>query len=51
MELNIVSKELSSLIVFFSPGPKQKDKIDLGPEGLEPSTNCSAGSHSVQAEL
>jgi hypothetical protein len=22
-----------------------------GPEGLEPSTNCSAGSHSIQAEL
>lgn len=22
-----------------------------GPEGLEPSTNCFAGSHSVQAEL
>jgi hypothetical protein len=22
-----------------------------GPEGLEPSTSCSAGSHSIQAEL
>lgn len=27
------------------------DKISTGPEGLEPSTNCSAGSHSIQAEL
>jgi hypothetical protein len=26
-------------------------KIDAGPEGFEPSTNCSAGSHSIQAEL
>ena len=23
----------------------------VGPEGFEPSTNCSAGSHSIQAEL
>ena len=22
-----------------------------GPEGFEPSTNCSAGSHSIQTEL
>jgi hypothetical protein len=26
-------------------------KINTGPEGFEPSTNCSAGSHSIQAEL
>ena len=25
--------------------------FNAGPEGLEPSTNCSAGSHSIQAEL
>ena len=25
--------------------------IKTGPEGLEPSTSCSAGSHSIQAEL
>ena len=26
-------------------------QTDSGSEGLEPSTNCSAGSHSIQAEL
>ena len=25
--------------------------IGTGPEGFEPSTNCSAGSHSIQTEL
>jgi hypothetical protein len=25
--------------------------IVTGPEGFEPSTNCSAGSHSIQTEL
>jgi hypothetical protein len=25
--------------------------INMGPGGLEPSTDCSAGSHSIQAEL
>ncbi len=25
--------------------------INTGPGGLEPSTDCSAGSHSIQAEL
>ena len=25
--------------------------FNMGPEGFEPSTNCSAGSHSIQAEL
>jgi hypothetical protein len=25
--------------------------FQAGPEGFEPSTNCSAGSHSIQTEL
>lgn len=26
-------------------------ELHMGPEGFEPSTNCSAGSHSIQTEL
>lgn len=36
---------------FIACGSAGNDESVAGPEGLEPSTNCSAGSHSVQAEL
>ena len=30
---------------------RENIEIHTGPEGFEPSTNCSAGSHSIQTEL
>jgi hypothetical protein len=41
---------LSSFTIFCQ-NPLKSIYIGAGPEGLEPSTNCSAGSHSIQAEL
>ena len=32
-------------------GPPIRYQIVTGPEGFEPSTSCSAGSHSIHAEL
>jgi hypothetical protein len=36
---------------FLIAEPIKSTDIGTDPEGFEPSTNCSAGSHSIQAEL
>ena len=36
---------------YYNRNPHKSTNIGTGPEGFEPSTNCSAGSHSIQTEL
>ena len=44
--------ELSlNIMKLFIINVRMQMKIHTGSEGFEPSTNCSAGSHSIQAEL
>jgi hypothetical protein len=44
-------QKVDSLPTFQSTAELKVFCCVTGPEGLEPSTNCSAGSHSIQAEL
>ena len=49
LKVQILGSGRSNLLSIYPRWPIILEKA--GPEGLEPSTNCSAGSHSIQAEL
>jgi hypothetical protein len=46
-----VISDFSILSHLIAQNPPLSTYIGTGPEGFEPSTNCSAGSHSIQTEL
>ena len=43
--------DFGSATAYYEEGVLINTRYRSGPEGFEPSTNCSAGSHSIQTEL
>jgi hypothetical protein len=46
-----VCAEYGFATVYYEEGVLINTRYRSGPGGFEPSTNCSAGSHSIQTEL